>query len=70
MEWKLRLPRTYVTRWLGTNGVTYRRTDGGGDHYFVDFQINVSEDGKTFIPTAGKPREQQKVRSIIFDLRQ
>ena len=69
MEWKLRLPRTYVTRWLGTNGVTYRRTDGGGDEYFVSFQIKVSDGGDVFIPTAGLAAKDQKVRSIIFRMR-
>jgi hypothetical protein len=69
MEWILRLPRAYVTRELGDNGVTYRRFIEGGDNYFVDFQINVSADGQTFIPTAGRKREDQKVRSMIFHLR-
>ena len=69
MEWKLRLPRKFVTSEIGTNGVTYRRTPGGGDEYFVDFQVLVSEDGKTFIPTAGKSPKEQRVRSMIFHMR-
>jgi hypothetical protein len=67
-EWTLRLPRAYVTRELGTNGVVYRRTNGGGDEYFLDFQTNISEDGQTIIPTAGRTAKEQKVRSLIFDV--
>jgi hypothetical protein len=52
MEWALRLPRTYVTREFGTKGAVYRRKIKGGDFYTVSFQTLVSEDGKTFIPTA------------------
>jgi hypothetical protein len=69
MEWVLHVPRTYVTRELGKNGVAYRRAIGGGDEYFVDFQANVSADGKTFSPTAGRPANEQIVRSMIFDMR-
>ena len=69
MEWAIRLPRTYVTSELGDNGATYRRTSGGGDEYFLDFQVNISADGQTFVPTAGRPPEDQKVRSMIFHIR-
>lgn len=69
MEWALRLPRTYVTREFGTKGAVYRRNIEGGDFYTVSFQALFSEDGKTFTPTAGKPRNEQFIRSMILKLR-
>lgn len=68
-EWHLRFPRAFVTSESGTNGVTYGRSRDGGDHYNVDVQALVSEDGKTFIPAGGQPIEKQKARSLVIHLR-
>jgi len=68
MEWRLRLPRTYVTVEHGENGTVYRRSAEGHDHYFVDIDANLAADGKSFVPSAGKSYDELIKNSFIFHL--
>lgn len=65
-EWILNLPRTYVTSEMGKNGSVFRTDER---QFFVDMDINVEPDGKSFTPSVGKPRDQLIVRSMLLRLR-
>jgi hypothetical protein len=66
-EWILKIPRTYVTSEIGTNGFVFR-TDEEERRYFVSFDLNVEPDGKSFTSSFGKPRDRVHNRSMLFNL--
>jgi hypothetical protein len=68
MEWRLRLPRTYVTMEDGENGAVNRWSRDGKDEYFVDFDANLAADGKSLVPSVGKPHDELIKNSFIFHL--
>lgn len=65
-EWILNLPRTYVTSEMGKNGSVFRTDER---QFFVDMDINVEPDGKSFMPSVGIPKGKLVVRSMILFLR-
>jgi hypothetical protein len=67
-EWILRLPRTYVTREIGTNGLVFWKTEEER-LYIVSMDLNVEPDGKSFTSTFGKSRDRLINRSMLFNLR-
>jgi hypothetical protein len=68
-EWILRIPRTFVTRENGTNGVVDQSAGSDEDYYSTSIALNVDEDGISFTPSVGKTRDQLVLRSIIVRLR-
>jgi hypothetical protein len=67
-EWILKIPRAYVTSEIGTNGFVFR-SDKEERRYFVNLDLNVESDGKSFTPASGKPRDRVHNRSMLFNLR-
>jgi flagellar basal body-associated protein FliL len=67
-EWILRLPRTFVTREIGTNGFVFWKTEEER-RYFVFIDLNVEPNGEVFTTSVGRSRDRLISRSMLFNLR-